>query len=110
MIFIQKMVLLIWKPEPHYLMAGQSKENGGRTAVVRTTIILKWYWKSENVCEEQRQQRCEFAKEPPFVTNLRPMVQSMMCTSKDQGGIEQQRVDVGTVYTITTKVGKTMCT
>jgi hypothetical protein len=47
-------------------MAGQSK----KMAVVRLPfeqckIILKWYWKSENVCEVQRQWQREFEMEPP---------------------------------------------
>jgi hypothetical protein len=60
------------KPEAPNLMGDQSKGNGGRTVVIRTTLIFKWYWKSENVCEVQSQRRYEFAKKPPFVTNLRP--------------------------------------
>jgi hypothetical protein len=47
-------------------MAGQSKKMAAeRLSFEQRKIILKWYWKFENMCEVQRQWRCEFATEPP---------------------------------------------
>jgi hypothetical protein len=47
-------------------MAEQSKEMAAeRLSFEQRKIILKRYWKFENVCEVQRQWRREFAAEPP---------------------------------------------
>ncbi|XP_042225978.1 uncharacterized protein LOC121868990 [Homarus americanus] len=36
-----------------------------RLSFEQRKLILKWYWKSENVCDVQRQWRREFTTEPP---------------------------------------------
>jgi hypothetical protein len=53
-------------PEPPYRMAGQSKKMAAeQLSLEQRKIILKWYWKFENVCEVQRHWRREFATESP---------------------------------------------
>jgi hypothetical protein len=53
-------------PEPTYQLEGQSKKMEAELlSFEQRKIILKWYWKLENVCEIQRKWRREFASEPP---------------------------------------------
>jgi hypothetical protein len=47
-------------------MAGQTEKMAAeRLSFEQRKIILKWYWKFENLCEVQRQWRREFATESP---------------------------------------------
>jgi hypothetical protein len=53
-------------PQPLSPMAGQPKKmEVERLSFEQYKIILKWYWKSENVCEVKRHWQCEFAMELP---------------------------------------------
>jgi hypothetical protein len=41
------------------------ENDNGRLSFKQHEIILKWYWKFENVCEVQRERQHEFAMHPP---------------------------------------------
>jgi hypothetical protein len=47
-------------------------------------LILKWYWKFENVCEVQRQWRHKFATEPP----TQPTISRIHDESETDGSVQ----------------------
>jgi hypothetical protein len=76
-------------PGPPYGIAGQSKTMAAeQLSFEQLKMILKWYWKFENVSEVRREWCREFSVEFPtrlkIVKNLKPI---LLCTSKDLGGL-----------------------
>jgi hypothetical protein len=84
-------------------------------------IILKWYFKFENVCKVQCQWRREFATKPPTRLTIAHIFDKFETDGTVRGVHKQRsrRPHTATspassamvlVYTFTTKVPKTMCT
>jgi hypothetical protein len=110
-------------PEPPFQIAGQSKKMAvEQLSFEQCKIILKWYWKFENVCKVQKRWQCEFAMEHPtrltfacihdkfeaddMVHDVHKQRSGRSCTATSPASsavvLEQ--------FMITAKVRKTMCT